>query len=177
MEIMLDLAYKRDHRHKIIIKKVRQMARTIGMQIAALPLRWDSSGTLKVLMVTSRDTGRWVMPKGWEMSDEKPWSAAEIEALEEAGAVGCISKEMIGTYRYDKILKDQTPLPCVVRVYPMIVEKLKRNWKERHQRKRRWFSLKAAAKRVHEPELAELLMSLRDKPKKQPVIRKLLNAS
>ena len=111
------------------------------------------------------------------MSDEKPWAAAEIEALEEAGAVGSISKEMIGTYRYDKILKDKSAMPCVVRVYPMMVEKLKRNWKERDERKRRWFGLKAAAKRVHEPELAELLMSLRDKPKKQPIIRKLMNAS
>lgn len=128
-------------------------------------------------MVTSRDSGRWIMPKGWEMDGKKPWRAAEIEALEEAGAVGSISREVIGTYRYNKVLKDGTKLPVVVRVYPMLVEKLKRNWKERDERKRRWFSAKAAAKRVSEPELAALLNSLRQKPKKQPVIRALLNAS
>lgn len=153
------------------------MTSRVGMQIAALPLYWDKSGSLQVLMVTSRDSGRWVMPKGWEMDGKKPWRAAEIEALEEAGAVGTISREVIGTYRYNKVLDDGTKLPVVVRVYPMLVEKLKRNWKERHQRKRHWFSAKAAAKRVNEPELAALLTSLRQKPKKQPVIRALLNAS
>lgn len=53
-------------------------------QIAALPVHWDKNGKLRVLMVTSRDRGRWVMPKGWQMDGKKPWRAAEIEALEEA---------------------------------------------------------------------------------------------
>ncbi|MEM1008346.1 MAG: hypothetical protein AAGJ35_05020 [Myxococcota bacterium] len=53
-------------------------------------------------MVTSRDRGRWVMPKGWTMDGTKPWQAAKIEALEEAGAVGFVSDEEIGTYHYDK---------------------------------------------------------------------------
>ncbi|APZ53301.1 NUDIX hydrolase [Salipiger abyssi] len=149
---------------------------TIGEQIAALPMHWDKKGNLQVLMVTSRDTGRWVMPKGWEMDGKKPWHAAEIEALEEAGAKGYVSREELGTYRYDKLLDNGTALPCLVRVYPMIVDKLLRNWKERHQRKRKWFSPKAAAKRVHEPELTELLLMLAKKPKKQPVIQEMLRA-
>ncbi|EPX75767.1 NUDIX hydrolase [Salipiger mucosus] len=148
-----------------------------GEQIAALPLHWDKKGNLTVLMVTSRDTGRWVMPKGWEMDGKKPWAAAEIEALEEAGAKGYIGNQVLGTYRYDKVLDDGSVLPCKVRVYPMIVDKLKRRWKERHQRKRKWFTPKAAAKRVDEPELAELLTALRDKPHKQPVIRNLLKSA
>ena len=53
----------------------------IGEQIGALPMHWDKKGNLQVLMVTSRDTGRWVMPKGWLMDGKKPWAAAEIEAL------------------------------------------------------------------------------------------------
>lgn len=145
-----------------------------GRQIAALPIHWDKSGTLRVLMVTSRDTGRWVMPKGWTMDGKKPWAAAGIEALEEAGAEGCISKTAIGSYRYDKILDDGSALTCEVTVYPMIVNKLKRNWKERHERKRHWFSPKTAAKRVHEPQLAELLMRLASKPKKDPTLRALI---
>ncbi|GAA4215757.1 8-oxo-dGTP pyrophosphatase MutT (NUDIX family) [Sagittula marina] len=132
----------------------------IGEQIAALPLRWVDDGRVRVLMVTSRDTGRWVMPKGWEMDGKKPWRAAEIEALEEAGAVGYIASEALGTYRYPKIMKDGRIVPCTVRVYPMIVQKLKPDWKERKQRDRRWFTPKAAAKRVVEDELAEILMSL-----------------
>ncbi len=152
------------------------MAKT-GEQIAALPLRWDKDGKLKVLMVTSRGTGRWIVPKGWEMDNTKPWKAASIEALEEAGVKGRISHDMIGTYKYNKVLDNGKPLPCVVRVYPMIVEKLKRDWKERKQRTRRWFTPKAAARRVQEKQLAKMLRSLDRKPRKQPVIRELLKAS
>ncbi len=149
----------------------------VGEQIAALPLRQDGNGTLRVLMVTSRGTGRWVMPKGWEMNDKKPWAAAEIEALEEAGARGSISRRKIGTYTYRKILDDGREMDCQVRVYPMMVERLARDWKERKERRRRWFSLKAAARRVSEPELAALLMALHRQPMKQPGLRKLLRAS
>ncbi len=146
-------------------------------QIAALPIQYDKNGGLRVLMVTSRDTGRWVMPKGWTMDGKKPWAAAEIEALEEAGARGHMSRKKIGTYDYDKTLDDGSKLRCRVSLYPMIVQKLKRNWKEKGQRRRHWFSPKSAAKRVKEPELAELLLRLADKPKKEPVLRELLRAA
>ena len=82
----------------------------VGEQIAALPMHWDKKGNLRVLMVTSRDSGRWVMPKGWEMNGKKPWAAAEIEALEEAGAKGYISREAIGIFTYDKRLDDGSVL-------------------------------------------------------------------
>ena len=148
-----------------------------GEQIAALPLQWDKDGKLRVLMVTSRGTGRWIVPKGWEMDNTKPWKAASIEAMEEAGIKGRISRDVIGTYKYDKVLDDGSKKPCLVRVYPMIVEKMKRDWKERKQRRRKWFSPKAASRRVNEKQLAKLLRSLDHKPRKQPVIRKLLKAS
>lgn len=149
-------------------------ATELGRQIAALPMHWDKKGRLSVLMVTSRDTGRWVMPKGWRMDGKKPWVAAGIEALEEAGAEGYIGSEMIGTYDYDKILGDGVALRCRVNVYPMIVDRLRKRWKERHERKRRWFSPKAAAQRVDEPELAALLQCLTKKPQKIPAVKKLL---
>jgi 8-oxo-dGTP pyrophosphatase MutT (NUDIX family) len=152
------------------------MAKT-GKQIAAFPMRWNKSGKFEVLMVTSRDTGRWIMPKGWTMNGKKPWAAAEIEALEEAGAIGQIGQEKIGSYTYKKKLGKNIAIKCDVDVYPMMVERLKSNWKERGQRKRRWFSVKSAAKRISEPKLAELLKSLEKKPAKQPVIRELLKAS
>ncbi len=59
--------------------------RSVAKQIAALPFHWDKNGKLRVLMVTSRDRGRWVMPKGWTIDGKKPWQAAKLEALEEAG--------------------------------------------------------------------------------------------
>lgn len=148
----------------------------LGEQIAALPLRRDAKDQVKVLMVTSRDTGRWVMPKGWTMNGKKPWAAAEIEALEEAGAKGFMGTEMIGTYRYPKILDNGQVMPCLVEVYPMFVEKLLRDWKERGQRRRKWFSPKGAAKRVDEQELADLLMGLHRNPTKVPAVKHLIKS-
>ncbi|CTQ32247.1 NUDIX hydrolase [Jannaschia rubra] len=142
-------------------------------QIAAMPLRWKGE-KVQVLMITSRDTGRWVVPKGWTMKDVKPWAAAAIEALEEAGAKGHIAREVFGTYSYDKMLDDGTAQPCRVSVYPMIVDRLKSDWKEKGQRKRKWFALTEAADLVDEPELAEMLRRLSVKPRKAPVAGPLL---
>ena len=133
-------------------------------QIAALPVRWDKSGRVRVLMVTSRDTGRWVMPKGWLMDGKKPWHAAKIEALEEAGAVGFVADQSIGRYHYKKRLESGDKLLCRVTVYPMVVGRLKRRWKERKQRKRHWFSLRKAARLVNEDELTALLRDLARDP-------------
>ncbi len=146
-------------------------------QIAALPLRWDKADRLRVLMVTSRDRGRWVIPKGWLMDGKKPWHAAEIEALEEAGAVGSISKRPIGHFHYDKRYEGKSSVRCRVTLYPMIVEKLKRRWKEVNERKRHWFSPAKAAKLVEEKELARLLKDLAGNSKSLAVIEDLRKAT
>lgn len=142
----------------------------IAEQIAALPLHMEKTGKLRVLMVTSRDSGRWVMPKGWTMDGKKPWEAAKIEALEEAGAVGYVSDDPVGVYHYDKRLGAKRKVRCRVTVYPMMVEKLKRRWKERKERKRHWFSLKKAAKLVDEKELSLLLRELAQNPERLDLI-------
>ncbi|WP_171060623.1 NUDIX hydrolase [Poseidonocella sp. HB161398] len=129
-------------------------------QIAALPVAFGRKGGAKVLLVTSRDTGRWVVPKGWPMDGKKPWAAAKIEALEEAGAIGSIRDEPLGSYGYAKRLSDGSALPCRVDVYPMVVTKLKRRWKERKERKRRWVGAAKAAGMVEEPELQEIFRQL-----------------
>jgi 8-oxo-dGTP pyrophosphatase MutT (NUDIX family) len=150
---------------------------SIATQVAALPLRWNDQGRLRILMVTSRCTGRWVMPKGWTMEGMEPWRAAEIEALEEAGVVGRISRQPIGDYHYAKVLDDGSRIPCRVTLFPLVVQNLKRRWKERDQRKRRWFSVKGAARAVDEPGLMEILAGLREKPGKHPVVGPLRKAS
>jgi 8-oxo-dGTP pyrophosphatase MutT (NUDIX family) len=146
-------------------------------QIAALPVRWDAKGKLRVLMVTSRDTGRWVMPKGWLMDGKKPWRAAEIEALEEAGATGFISHHPIGTYRYAKRLEDDDSVLCTVTVYPMFVQELKPCWKERAERKRHWFSARKAAKLVDETELSDILLKINQDPDSLTIVQELREAS
>ena len=145
-------------------------------QVAALPMKWDKKGKLKVLLITSRGTGRWVVPKGGCKRNEKNWRSAEIEALEEAGVVGKIAERPLGTFRYDKRFdncKEQTE----VELYPMLVGKLKRNWKEREERERCWFSPRGAARRVDEEELKELLLDVADKPEKRTVLKSLFKAS
>lgn len=135
-------------------------------QMAALPVRLSDGGDWRILMITSRDTGRWVLPKGWPMKGKNLRQAAEQEALEEAGVLGKISKEPIGVYHYLKRMEGVADIPCVVVLYPMKVTKLLRRWPERNERKRKWFSAKGAAKRVMEEDLKELLVSVSENPKK-----------
>lgn len=148
-----------------------------AVQIAALPISWDKNGKLRVLMVTSRDRGRWVFPKGWMMDGKKPWHAAEIEALEEAGAIGSISKHPIGHFHYYKRYEGKDDVLCRVTLYPMIVEKLKRRWKESHQRKRHWFSPAKAAKQVEEEELSCFLNNITRNSEALTVIKELRKAA
>lgn len=71
-------------------------------QIAALPLTVGDDGNVRVLLLTSRETKRWVIPKGWPMKGRKPYEAAAQEALEEAGVIGHTKKNPIGSYVYFK---------------------------------------------------------------------------
>ncbi|MDX1743402.1 MAG: NUDIX hydrolase [Ruegeria sp.] len=146
-------------------------------QIAALPMRWDKSGNLRVLMVTSRDTGRWVVPKGWLVDSKKPWRTAEIEALEEAGAIGAVSKRPISHFFYDKRYEDKSDVRCRVTLFPMVVEKLKRRWKEKDERTRDWFSPDQAAQLVEEQDLSHFLRDLSDNREAQAVIKRLRKAA
>jgi len=127
------------------------------VQYAALPYRL--SGGLMVLLQTSRDTGRWVLPKGWPMKGEKPYSAAKREALEEAGVVGRVGKRSIGAFHYPKRLGDGGIVTCEVHVYPLAVENQRKRWPERLERSQRWFTPAEAAQVVQEPELAALLQA------------------
>ena len=99
------------------------------------------------------------------MKGKKPWRAAEIEALEEAGVQGVMSKSSIGKYRYLKKLADGEKVSCEVKLFPMYVQKMRKKWPEKKERTRRWFTVKAAAKRVREPQLTAILKTIRKEPK------------
>jgi 8-oxo-dGTP pyrophosphatase MutT (NUDIX family) len=126
-------------------------------QMAALPWRLDKRGRIEVLMVTSRISGHWLIPKGWPMPEKSDAEAAAQEALEEAGITGRITSTALGSYRYDKLLKDGASIACTVAVYPLRVDSELKDWRERGARRRRWFSLEAAADRAYEPGLRALL--------------------
>jgi 8-oxo-dGTP pyrophosphatase MutT (NUDIX family) len=129
-------------------------------QFAALCWRPGKSGA-EVLLISSRETGRWVIPKGWPMDGRTSPEAAEIEAWEEAGVKGRIDPAKLGHFRYDKTLKRDTKKesiqPCVVEVFPLQVEKFATDFPEQRQRRRKWFAPDKAARRVAEAELKVLL--------------------
>jgi 8-oxo-dGTP pyrophosphatase MutT (NUDIX family) len=128
-------------------------------QVAALPILRLSNGMLEVLLITTRDTGRWIIPKGWPMKGRKDHKAAAREARDEAGVVGRIRKRPLGRYRYGKRRPDRIEL-CEVTVYPLLVERQRSKWLERGQRAVGWFSIEDAAARVQEPELREIIRGL-----------------
>jgi 8-oxo-dGTP pyrophosphatase MutT (NUDIX family) len=121
-------------------------------------------GRVEVLLITSRDTGRWVIPKGWPVDGLDPANSAAREAWEEAGVTGVLSAEILGYYSYDKGIRPNVSLPCVVAVFPLHVTSLADRFPERKQRRRKWFAASKAAKLVDEPELRRLLSDLAQSP-------------
>ena len=126
-------------------------------QYAALP--WRNSGTLKILLISSRESRRWVLPKGWPMKGREPHAAAAREALEEAGIKGKIGKSPLGAYHYYKRRKNGANLRCEVTVFPMQVSEERKNWLEKRERVRRWFDLTEAADAVEEDELRQIILA------------------
>jgi len=112
------------------------------------------------VLVTSRETRRWVIPKGWVEPGEAPHRSAAREAFEEAGLAGETEAIPLGTYTYNKRLPRDALLRCEVLVYRFRVARLLRDWPERAERERRLFTPAAAAALVMEPDLARLLRSL-----------------
>lgn len=128
-------------------------------QIAALPFKIDEDGNVLVMLVTSRETRRLTLPKGWRMKGKSDRQAAAIEAQQEAGVKGRILKRSPGSYRYWKRLP-KAFVRVEVTIYLLAVEEEEKRWKEKVERSRAWLSLEDAAVLVDEPELATLLGSL-----------------
>jgi 8-oxo-dGTP pyrophosphatase MutT (NUDIX family) len=124
-------------------------------QFGALPYRRRRD--LEILLVTSRETRRWVLPKGWPMKRRTPQGAAAREALEEAGVKGDVAKLPFGSYHYQKRQPNGEFVLCRVDVFPLRVKRQSRTWPEVGQRTRRWFTLAEAIDAVDEPELKALI--------------------
>lgn len=128
------------------------------LQVGALCWRRSSKG-LRILLITSRDTGRWVIPKGWPMRRRTDADAAAREAFEEAGLRGVVSARSVGIYGYRKTMRTRLRIFCTVRVFPVHATEMLRKYPETGQRRVKWFSPERAAQRVAEPELKEIIRS------------------
>ena len=131
---------------------VRRQAK---QQIAAIPVRRGARGELEVLVISTRGSGRWTVPKGWPMHGRSDAQAAAQEAYEEAGVRGTIVTEPIGTFEYAKRRSERETLS--VTVYRLDVTHQARRWRERGQRKLRWLPASAAADCVAWNGLADII--------------------
>jgi 8-oxo-dGTP pyrophosphatase MutT (NUDIX family) len=140
---------------------------TAHRQVAALPLRRSKEGALEILLVTSRTTGRWIIPKGWPSKRIKDHKAAAREARQEGGVKGKIKPKAIGSYRYVKTELGEGA-PVDVAVYLLSVRKESKRWPEKRERRRAWFDVLDAARRITEPELQLLIEALQKLGKSLP---------
>ena len=129
------------------------------LQVAALCLR-QTDGGQQVLMVTSRGTGRWIMPKGWPIAGRSTAEAALQEAWEEGGVIGSVATEPVGSYAAVKVLASGVAQPCLVTVHPVTVTALADSYPEMAQRRRVWMAPEQAALSVEEDGLRALLRSI-----------------
>lgn len=149
------------------VSRLRQtdlsLPETEARQVAALCWRLRK-GAVAVLLVTSRDTGRWVLPKGWPMEGRAPHESALREAWEEAGVRGTAGADALGRYDYLKRLDADRGIRCGVTVYPVRVEGLAKDFPERRARRRQWMSPGDAAAAVQEPGLQAILRAFDPRP-------------
>ena len=139
----------------------REPDREPRAQFAALPWRRAPEGEIEVLLITSRETKRWVIPKGWPIKGMKSPKSAAQEAFEEAGVRGKVGKTPIGAYAYDKRLKNGRLQHVRVAVFALHVETEAETYPELGQREKRWVSVAEAASLVDEPELMVVLATFR----------------
>ena len=127
-------------------------------QVGALPYRLSSSGEVEILIVTSRGTKQWIIPKGWPMEDRGDPDAAAREAFEEAGLIGEVDQEIFGTFSYEKPMKGAQALSTfVVDVYPLRVDRQLAFWPEATQRTLVWVSVEHGRGMIRNATLIRLI--------------------
>jgi 8-oxo-dGTP pyrophosphatase MutT (NUDIX family) len=134
----------------------RRVKQPVRVQYAALPYRFTPSAALEILLVTTRQTQRWIIPKGWPIKGLRPEKSAAREAFEEAGVTGRIGAKSIGLFAYDKIL-DQACIGYEVRVFPLLVKQQSESWPEIDERVVQWVAPERALAMIKEPELKVLV--------------------
>jgi 8-oxo-dGTP pyrophosphatase MutT (NUDIX family) len=119
------------------------------------------NGNVQVLLMTSRDSGRWIIPKGNVNGSATPAKAAKKEAYEEAGLKGTISSSIpLGIYTYFKKLESGEARAAAVEVYLLHVNQQLKKWPEQAERNLSWVTMKEAVELIEEPGVVPLLRRL-----------------
>ncbi|MFY2823995.1 NUDIX hydrolase [Ruegeria sp. MALMAid1280] len=140
-----------------VSRKTRHLP--VRQQSAALCYR-IAQGRPEVLLITTRKSRRWIIPKGWLIDGLSPSETACQEAWEEGGIRGRCQARALGRFHYQKQRSKKGPVLCVVDVFPLLVQSVSSRFPECRQRDRKWFSPKKAASKVNSPELSLLLRKL-----------------
>src|ERR1700745_4362930 len=138
----------------------RRISAARRVQYGALPYRLSAGSRPQFMLVTSRETRRWIIPKGWPKKGKLPHHSAAREAFEAAGVVGAVAKRSVGLISYEKRLKKGGPRVCEVRVFPLQVRRQNKQWPERQERVVKWLSASQAAEKVKEPKLSAIILRL-----------------
>jgi 8-oxo-dGTP pyrophosphatase MutT (NUDIX family) len=136
----------------------------VRLQYGALPYRFTPDAEMEILLVTTRQTRRWIIPKGWPIKGLKPSKSAAREAFEEAGVRGRIGGKSIGAFTYDKLVDENgIHVSCEVRVFPLLVKRQSEAWPERGQRLAQWVAPFRAVALIREPELKALVAAFAER--------------
>src|SRR5712692_6742109 len=138
----------------------RKISAARRVQYGALPYRVSTGSRAEFMLVTSRETRRWIIPKGWPKKGKSPHHSAAREAFEEAGVVGAVGRRPVGSFSYEKRLKNGGSIECEVRVFPLEVKRQNKQWPEKQERRVKWLSASKAAEKVKEPMLSEMIRRL-----------------
>jgi 8-oxo-dGTP pyrophosphatase MutT (NUDIX family) len=123
-----------------------------------LPYRFTEAAALEVLVVTTRQSKRWIIPKGWPIKGLTPSKSAAREAFEEAGVMGKIGARSIGAFRYKKLANGgDDEAECEVKVFPLLVKRQSAMWPESDQRAIQWVDPEKAISLIAEPELKAIV--------------------
>src|SRR6516225_4880960 len=130
------------------------------LQYGALPYRMSSGRQTEFMLLTSRETRRWIIPKGWPKKGKSPHRSAAREAFEEAGVLGAVGRRPVGSFSYEKRLKNGGSVECEVHVFPLEVKRQKKEWPEKQERRVKWLSASKAAERVKDTALSKIIRNV-----------------
>lgn len=120
-------------------------------QSGIVPVRVSEKG-FEVMLITTRKSGRWIIPKGIIEPDLKPEDSAAKEAHEEAGVAGDVIESVMEAYTYRKWNG-----VCNVQVFPMLVTGEAAHWPEEGIRDRKWVRQEDVGRYIENPELTEAI--------------------
>jgi hypothetical protein len=136
----------------------RKVKLALRIQYAALPYRFTSAAALEILLVTTRTSKRWIIPKGWPIKGLRPAKSAAREDFEEAGVIGKIGMKSVGLFAYNKSLDEHgVEVNCEVKVFPLLVKRQSEAWPEFEQRLVQWAEPVKAVSLIKKPGLKKLM--------------------